>query len=415
MALSTEAVRRAKPDPKLAKTLSELASQANVRKAVKVLSAQRNWITEQHLALCRIPAPTFFEEKRAEWMAAQFRALGWDSKLDRAGNVVAFPDSRRDGPFVALTAHLDTVLAPKRTEDVFIAPDGRFRGPGVSDNGAGLAGLLAFAALWKSEPPLPVSPILIANVGEEGEGNLSGMRFLCRQSPLAGKIRTYLVLDGPGTDHITCRALASRRFEVTVSGPGGHSWSDHGTANPVHALSRAIHFFTEGQFEDGFPISPRVSFNFGIVEGGISVNSIPSSARAKLDVRSEDQERIEELSQYLSFALERAVSVENERASAGRVQARIREIGARPGGAIPDDSRLLPVLRAVDSHLNIRAHLDCASTDANIPLSMGLEAVSIGAGGQGGGAHTPEEWFDPDGRDLGLQRVLLTLCLLLQP
>ncbi len=415
MALSTEAVRRAKPDPKLAKTLSELASQAGVRKAVKVLSAQRNWITEQHLALCRIPAPTFFEEKRAEWMAAQFRALGWDSKLDRAGNVVAFPDSRRDGPFVALTAHLDTVLAPKRTEDVFIAPDGRFRGPGVSDNGAGLAGLLAFAALWKSEPPLPVSPILIANVGEEGEGNLSGMRFLCRQSPLAGKIRTYLVLDGPGTDHITCRALASRRFEVTVSGPGGHSWSDHGTANPVHALSRAIHFFTEGQFEDGFPISPRVSFNFGIVEGGISVNSIPTSARAKLDVRSEDQERIEELSQYLSFALERAVSVENERASAGRVQARIREIGARPGGAIPDDSRLLPILRAVDAHLNIRAHLDCASTDANIPLSMGLEAVSIGAGGQGGGAHTPEEWFDPDGRDLGLQRVLLTLCLLLQP
>ncbi len=415
MALSTEAVHRAKPDPKLAQTLSELASHANVRKAVKFLSAQRNWITEQHLALCRIPAPTFFEEKRAEWMAAQFRALGWDSKLDRAGNVVAFPDSRREGPFVALTAHLDTVLAPKRAEDVFIAPDGRFRGPGVSDNGAGLAALLAFASLWKSEPPLPASPILIANVGEEGEGNLSGMRFLCRQSPLAGKIRTYLVLDGPGTDHITCRALASRRFEVTVTGPGGHSWSDHGTANPVHALSRAIHFFTEGQFEDGFAVSPRVSFNFGIVEGGISVNSIPTSARAKLDVRSEEQERIEELSQYLSFALERAVSVENERASAGRVQARIREIGARPGGVLPPDSRLLPFLHAVDSHLNIRAHLDCASTDANIPLSMGLEAVSIGAGGQGGGAHTPEEWFDPDGRDVGLQRILLTLCLLLQP
>lgn len=415
MALSTEAVRRAKPDPKLAKTLSELASHANVRKALKFLSAQRNWITEQHLAVCRIPAPTFFEEKRAEWMAAQFRALGWDSKLDRAGNVVAFPDSRREGPFVALTAHLDTVLAPKRPEDVFIAPGGRFRGPGVSDNGAGLAGLLAFASLWKSEPPLPVSPILIANVGEEGEGNLSGMRFLCRQSPLAGKIRTYLVLDGPGTDHITCRALASRRFEVTITGPGGHSWSDHGTVNPVHALSRAIHFFTEGQFEDGFPISPRVSFNFGILDGGISVNSIPTSARAKLDVRSEDQERIEELSQYLSFALERAVSLENERASAGRLQAKIREIGARPGGVIPPDSRLLPFLHAVDSHLNIRAHLDCASTDANIPLSMGLEAVSIGAGGQGGGAHTPEEWFDPDGRDVGLQRILLTLCLLLQP
>ncbi|MBL8221215.1 MAG: M20/M25/M40 family metallo-hydrolase [Bryobacterales bacterium] len=414
MALSTEAVRKTKPDPKIAKTLAELASQPAVRRAAKFLVAQRNWVTEQHLALCRIAAPTFFEEKRAEWMAAQFRALGWDSKMDRAGNVVAFPDSRREGPFVALTAHLDTVLAPKRVEDVSLSPDGRFRGPGVSDNGAGLAALLAFAALRKSEAPCAASPILIANVGEEGEGNLSGMRFLCKQSPLAGKIRTYLVLDGPGTDHITCRALASRRFEVTVNGPGGHSWSDHGTANPVHALSRGVHFFTEGQFEDGFAVSPRVSFNFGMIEGGISVNSIPNSARAKLDVRSEEQERIEELSQYLTFAMERAVSLENERATAGRVQARIREIGARPGGVIPEESLLLPYLRAVDAHLHIRAHLDCASTDANIPLSMGMEAVSIGAGGQGGGAHTPEEWYDPDGRELGLQRILLTLCLLLQ-
>ncbi|MBS1828145.1 MAG: M20/M25/M40 family metallo-hydrolase [Acidobacteria bacterium] len=415
MALSTEAVRKTKPDPKIAKTLAELSSQSAVKKAAKFLLSQRNWTTEQHLALCRVAAPTFFEEKRAEWMAAQFRSLGWDSKLDRAGNVVAFPDSRREGPFVALTAHLDTVLAPKRPEDVSLDPQGRFRGPGVSDNGAGLAALLAFAALWKAEPPCGASPILIANVGEEGEGNLSGMRFLCRQSPLAGKIRTYLVLDGPGTDHITCRALASRRFEVTVSGPGGHSWSDHGTANPVHALSRGIHFFTEGQFEDGFPITPRVSFNFGMIDGGISVNSIPTSARTKLDVRSEEQDKIEELSQYLTFATERAVILENERATAGRVQAKIREIGARPGGVLPDESLLLPYLRAVDAHLHIRAHLDCASTDANIPLSMGLEAVSIGAGGQGGGAHTPEEWFDPDGRELGLQRILLTLCLLLQP
>lgn len=415
MALSTETVRRTKPDPKIAKALSEIAALASVKRACKFFSEQRHWIAEQHLGICRIAAPTFFEDKRAEWMAAQFRALGWDGRVDRAGNVVAYPDSRREGPFVALTAHLDTVLAPKRPEDVFVAPDGKFRGPGVSDNGAGLTALLAMAALWKAEAPSAASPILVANVGEEGEGNLSGMRFLCRQSPLAGKIRTYLVLDGPGTDHITCRALASRRFEVGITGPGGHSWSDHGTANPVHTLARTIHFFTEGQFEDGLPITPRTSFNFGMIEGGISVNSIPNSARAKLDIRAEEQERIEELSQVLSYAVERAIAIENDRALSGRVQGKIREIGARPGGLLPDDSMLLPYLRAVDSHLNIRTHLDCASTDANIPLSMGLDAVSIGAGGQGGGAHTPDEWFDSEGRELGLQRILLTLCLLLQP
>jgi len=308
------------------------------------------------------------------------------------------------------------VLAPRNGEEIRIGPGGRFHGPGVSDNGAGLAALLAFAACWRDNP-LPVqndaSLLLIANVGEEGEGNLSGMRFLCKQSPLAGKIRSYVVLDGPGTEHITCRALASRRFEVVISGPGGHSWSDHGNANPVHALGRAIHYFTESMHGGYASLSPRTSYNFGTIDGGVSVNSIPSSARAKLDIRSEEPQAIEDLSRALTSAVERAIEAENDWASGGRISAKIRDIGARPGGQLPEDSRLLPNLRAVDSHLGIRAQLDCASTDANIPLSMGIDAVSIGAGGSGGGAHTSEEWFDPEGRELGLQRILLTLGLLL--
>jgi len=160
-------------------------------------------------------------------------------------------------------------------------------------------------------------------------------------------------------------------------------------------------------------LSPRTSYNFGTIDGGVSVNSIPSSARAKLDIRSEEPHSIEDLSRVLTSAVERAIEVENDWASGGRISAKIRDIGARPGGQLPEDSRLLPNLRAVDSHLGIRAQLDCASTDANIPLSMGIDAVSIGAGGSGGGAHTPEEWFDPEGRELGLQRILLTLGLLL--
>ncbi|MBI4907026.1 MAG: M20/M25/M40 family metallo-hydrolase [Acidobacteria bacterium] len=391
-----------------------VASRA-VKNCLAHFQRSRQWINEKHLELCRIPSPTFFEEQRAEWMAAELRTLGWDAKLDRAGNVVAFEDSQREGPFVALTAHLDTVLAPRKSDEIHFGDRGRLFGPGVSDNGAGLSALLAIASCFKTECPNrgETSVVLVANVGEEGEGNLSGMRFLCKQSPLGQRIRSYLILDGPGTGHITCRALASRRYEVMVQGPGGHSWSDHGTGNPVHTLSRAIHLMTEAHYEEALVNGARSSMNFGTVEGGVSVNSIPSSARAKLDLRSEDPARIDVLARELRSCVEHAVDIENTRAFGGKVSARIKEIGSRPGGGLSDDSPVLGYLRAIDNYLGVRSMLDCASTDANIPLSMGLEAVSIGAGGQGGGAHTPEEWFDPDGRDVGLHRVLLTLCLLL--
>jgi acetylornithine deacetylase/succinyl-diaminopimelate desuccinylase-like protein len=399
------------------KLVAELAASAPMRECLQWFAREKQWINEQHLQICRIAAPTFFEQRRAEWIAAQFRDLGCDSGIDRAGNVVAHigPGDGGAGPLIAITAHLDTVLAPRNTDEITFGADGRMLGPGVSDNGAGLAALLAIARAVRC-CPIPAqntaSLLLVANVGEEGEGNLSGMRYLCRQSPLASKIAGFIVLDGPSMDHITSQALASRRFELTISGPGGHSWSDYGVANPVHALSRAISLFTDNR--SALSGTPRSSFNFGILEGGSSINSIPSHAKTKLDVRSESGAKLEELAGLLTTCVERAIEVENEGANGRRVTAKIREIGTRPGGKLAEDAPLLNYIRAVDAHFGIRARLDCASTDANIPLSMNVPAVSIGAGGQGGGAHTLQEWFHPEGREMGLKRILLTACLLLR-
>jgi tripeptide aminopeptidase len=406
--------------PPVTDSVADLARSPELRVALDWFRRERAWINEQHLKLCRVPAPTFLEQKRAEWMAERFRGLGWESRLDRSGNVVATLPGRRDSPAVAVTAHLDTVLAPRSSEEIKLSGEGRLAGPGVSDNGAGLAALLALAAAWNAAPPLdaPLAPLLIANVGEEGEGNLSGMRYLCRDSNGA-RPKAFLVLDGPNTDHITCRALASRRFEVAVTGPGGHSWSDYGAGNPIHALSRVIAQFTSAEFTMSFAAGapadpvPRSSFNFGLIQGGTSINCIPTEARAKVDLRSEKPEKIDEMAALLAACVAQASEAENSRATGGRVAARLKEIGSRPGGDLQEGAPILNCLLAVDAFLGIRSRLDCSSTDANIPLSLGIPAVSIGAGGQGGGAHTPAEWFHPEGRELGLRRILLALCVLL--
>jgi tripeptide aminopeptidase len=228
---------------------------------------------------------------------------------------------------------------------------------------------------------------------------------------LLQRISAFLVLDGAATDHVTVQALGSRRFEVCFSGAGGHSWSDFGAGNPVHALSRAIAFFVDLNPVDPKSV-PKVSINVGLIEGGTGINAIPASARAKVDIRSENNDKINLLVSSLHEAVARAEEVENGRATGQRVTAKVKEIGSRPAARLADDEPIVTIVRSVDAHLGIRSRLECASTDANIPLAMGIPAVSIGAGGKGGGAHTVSEWYRPDGRDLGLKRIMLIAAML---
>jgi tripeptide aminopeptidase len=396
--------------------IAALADSPAIFQAQRWFAREKSWINDQHLQLCRVPAPTFFEQARAEWLRTQLSTLGWRARLDKAGNVVAqFAGYTETDYSLVVSAHLDTVFAPNRPEDIFFGGDGRFFGPGTSDNGAGLAAILALAKVLneiRELHSLAAEILLVANVGEEGEGNLNGMRYLCRHLPERPKIKAFVVLDGPSTDHITAHALASRRYDVSFAGPGGHSWNDSGTPNPVHAMASAIHAFLQTAEPVCASQRGRCSYNFGVVEGGASVNSIPSSARAKLDLRSDEPNKLEQLAAALTASIEAALERENRSVRGGRLSAKIKDLGSRPGGKLPDDAPLLQVVQAVDSYLNIRSRVDCASTDANVPLSMGLPAVSIGAGGQGGGAHTQQEWYQPDGRELGLRRILLTLAAL---
>ena len=362
------------------------------------------------LELTAIPAPPWGEAARSDWLRVRFEQLGLVKiEQDELGNVFGvLPGSEAEAPFVALSAHLDTVF-PAGTPIQVSRESGKLYGPGIADNGAGLTALLAIAGVLRENGIGHSAPILfIGNVGEEGEGNLRGMRHIFERPEWSESIGTMVVLDGAGTDTVIAEGLGSRRYEVTVRGVGGHSWSDFGIANPVVALARIIDRFSRTTV----PSNPKTTFNIGTVEGGTSVNSIPQSATMRVDTRSASVEQLDRLERALHDAMKEGTAETNGRKKLGALQAEVRVIGDRPAADLPSDSRLLKAIRAVDAHLNISARMQRASTDANIPLSLGREAIAIGAGGCGGGAHTVDEWYDAAGRDLGLKRILLlTLAL----
>lgn len=396
--------------------IARIAALPAVSEALAWLRSREQQFVQWQLEMARIAAPPFGEAARAEWLRDRFLELELNEVCsDSVGNVFGMRGVSA-GPWVTLSAHLDTVF-PAGTPLNIRQEGRRLYGPGVSDNAAGVTALLAVAGALQKVSMKHRWPILfIGNVGEEGEGDLRGMRHIFSTPRWRDSIRASVVLDGAGTDTIVAEALGSRRFEVIVRGPGGHSWSDFGAPNPILALASAVGAFSQ----TSLPSSPRTTFNVGVIRGGTSVNSIPESASMRIDIRSTSMQEMERLESALRAALDAAVEQESKAAErrvatprrSYKLSGEVVPIGDRPAGELDADSQLLHVIRAVDAHLGNTAQIQRASTDANIPLSLGREAIAIGAGGTGGGAHTLQEWFDCGGRDLGLKRILLTVLAL---
>lgn len=419
--------------------IARLAATPAVHRAFHWLHLQQPRLRQWHLEILRIPAPPFGERARAEWFLERFDQLGLaNPHLDEAGNALAeipaapqspacnsepgegsphsgcatepgatMPDSSKARlppfPLILLSAHLDTVF-PSGTPSEPREIDTRILAPGACDNAAGLSALLGLAAALRHAELVPAIPILFAaNVGEEGEGDLRGMRHLFAESPYAARIAAAIALEGGGSSALVTRALASRRFRVTVKGPGGHSWTDAGVPNPILILARALLAVEAIDLaSSNLPSAhPRTTLNIGHISGGTSINSIPSSATALIDLRSTDATCLHQFETALRHTFAEGVIAP--------AAFSIEIIGDRPCGTLPDDSALLATLCAVDRHLNLRTEPGIGSTDANIPLSLGIPAVAIGAGGLFGGIHTLQEWYDPTGRNTALRRILLTL------
>ncbi len=404
--LSTRnAVRASRSSP------ADITADSRVRQALAKLAGEAASVTEEQIRITEIPAPTFRESLRGTHLAKLLSDAGLKVHTDQAGNVIGERAGSAKGEFVLVTAHLDTVF-PAGT-DVRVRREGsKLWAPGISDNGTGLATLPALARIMRDTKLETRSSILfVADVGEEGEGNLRGIRKLLEN--YRKQVRYVIALDGASIDYVTTAALASRRVEITISGPGGHSWSDFGAPNPINALARGIALFLKTPAPD----SPRTTFNIGSIEGGTSVNSIPANASIKVDLRSEAEPEILKLETALRRAIQTGADEEMQAArdhgmgGGTALSVDVKVLGVRPGGELAENSPLLAAVQGADDYLGNRARIERSSTDANIPLFLGIPAIALGAGGTSGGAHSMQEWYDPTGREIGMQRVLLTLLL----
>jgi acetylornithine deacetylase/succinyl-diaminopimelate desuccinylase-like protein len=363
------------------------------------------------IALTEIPAPPFKEEQRARAYLGMLQQHGLaDVERDEEGNVMGIRRGTGGGPMLAILAHLDTVF-PEGT-DVKVRRDGtRLMAPGIGDDTRALALLLAVIRAMNAAKLQTRSDILfVGNVGEEGEGDLRGVKYLLRKGKYKDRIRQFLAIDGGEQGTITRGGVGSKRYRVTFKGPGGHSYSAFGLVNPAYAMAAAMARFSDVQV----PASPKTTFNVGVVTGGTSVNSIPSEVSMDVDIRSESCAELAKVDATFVSIVKSAVADENRARSVreGRIEATPKVIGERPCGETSMDAPILKAAAAVVQAFGLTPSFNISSTDSNIPMSMGIPALTIGRGGPGGRAHSPDEWTDVAAPGVA-QAVEVTLAIIL--
>ena len=390
--------------------VSRLLAHERIRAARHYIERTDEVTLARQAALSTIPAPTGAEGRRAARVAELFREIGLsDVSIDHAGNVHGWlgKNGDRSPAPVVLTAHLDTVFGAE--VDVAVERRGqRLEGPGISDNARGLAALVAVAEAMVAARVPATRPILFAaTVGEEGSGDLRGVKYLLNGNRETGngKPAAFIALDGAGLDRVIHRALGSKRYHVTFRGPGGHSWAAFGVANPANAVGRAAALLADLAPQH----APRTTCAVVRLGGGTGLNSIPQEAWLDLDLRSEDPRALAQLDVTVRTALERAADDENRRRTAGSptLRVEIQLLGDRPSGLTPRAHPLVQAAVAANRALGRDAELASASTDANVPIALGIPAIALGAGGKAGDAHLATEWYENVEGALGIIRALL--------
>jgi tripeptide aminopeptidase len=373
-----------------------------VQESLTRLTDSLDQVLDETVHLCRIPAPTFEEAERAAYVAERMRAIGLsDVQIDRIHNVTGLLRAGSPGPTTLVAAHLDTVF-PRATPLQVRRTKQRLYGPGIGDNCVAVAAMLSVAAAMRHLQPMPPGRVIFAaNVGEEGLGNLCGIRALL--DTWQGQVDTVIAVEGHGIDEARTTGIGSTRLEVTFTGPGGHSWGAFGTPSAIHALGSAIHQIARLHV----PQDPKTTFNVGIVEGGGSVNTIAPRATMLVDLRSVDPAQLVHLEDRVARLLQ---AVQQDTG----VQVTSRIVGQRPAAALATDHPLCRGINDIRTYLHLQpAVFSAASTDANLPLSLGIPAVCLGIT-RGALAHTVQEYIDTTPVGGGLKQLLLTILHSLQ-
>lgn len=404
---STAVTARAQTGGDYDARIRQLMSHPAVRAALDQIEETDAQTMADLRELTQIPAPPFMEEERGQAFLAKLREIGVDSAwVDEVGNVIGLRRGTGDGEVLALAGHLDTVFPPETDVTIRESGDTLFA-PGIADDTRGLATVLAvLRAMNEANVRTEGDVLFIGNVGEEGLGDLRGMKHLFREG--GPRIDTFISVDGTGASGITHMGLGSHRYRVTFEGPGGHSWGAFGLANPAHAMGRAIRYFQDGADAFVRTVDLRTSYNVGRVGGGTSVNSVPFESWMEIDMRSHGVETLNAIDDILQGAVQRAVAEENQiRTRGDAMTVTVDMIGDRPSGEIAEDHPFVQQAAAVTRALGMEPSFGRSSTDSNIPISMGIPAITIGGGGQGFGAHSLDEWFRNEDGPVGIQRALL--------